>query len=158
MSTYRKLHLFQEEKRWFSPGDRPFEVITIDDARIGIMICFDWIFPEACRTLALRGADIICHPANLVLPLCPDAMVTRCIENRVFAVTADRTGTETRGDRSLRYIGRSQVINPAGKRLLVSGEEAEELMEIEIDHLGARNKSILSLNDLFGDRRPEMYG
>ncbi len=40
-------------------------------------------------------------------------------------------------------------MSPAGKRLLVSGEEAEELMEIEIDHLGARNKSILSLIVIF---------
>jgi len=49
-------------------------------------------------------------------------------------------------------------VSPVGERLITSGEEAEELREIEIDHLAARNKSILSLNNLFSDRRPEMYG
>jgi predicted amidohydrolase len=47
-----------------------------------MMVCFDWFFPESARTLALRGAQIIAHPANLVLPYCQTAMVTRCLETR----------------------------------------------------------------------------
>src|SRR2546422_6039725 len=46
------------------------------------------------------------HPSNLVLPHCPDSMVTRCLENRVFAVTCNRTGWEERGGKKrLTYIG-----------------------------------------------------
>ena len=52
--------------------------------KIGMMICFDWIFPEVARSLALKGAEIICHPSNLVLPHCPKAMKIRSLENRVF--------------------------------------------------------------------------
>jgi predicted amidohydrolase len=40
------------------------------------MICFDCFFPESARILALKGADIICHPVNLVLPYCREAMIT----------------------------------------------------------------------------------
>ena len=68
----------------------------------------DWFFPEAMRTLALTGADIVAHPSNLVLPYCPDSMPLRCLENRVFAITANRTGTENRKEGpSLRFIGKS---------------------------------------------------
>jgi len=72
--------------------------------RVGMMVCFDWAFPEVARALALKGADLIGHPANLVLTYCQQAMVTRCIENLVFAVTANRYGTEERphGELTLR--------------------------------------------------------
>jgi predicted amidohydrolase len=93
---YRKVHLFWEEKMLFDAGDRGFPVFAAAGATVGLMICFDWIFPEAARSLALAGATLICHPSNLVLPHCPDAMITRCLENRVFAVTANRVGAENR--------------------------------------------------------------
>ena len=85
--VYRKAHLFREEKSYFRPGDTPFEVYSIGGARVGIIICFDWIFPEAVRVLSLKGAQIICQPSNLILPYCQDAMVTRAIENRVFVLS-----------------------------------------------------------------------
>ncbi|MGV8124074.1 MAG: nitrilase-related carbon-nitrogen hydrolase [Candidatus Xenobiia bacterium LiM19] len=158
LSTYRKLHLFQDEKDWFSPGNLPFSVIDIGEARIGIMICFDWIFPEAARTLALMGAEIICHPSNLVLPNCPAAMITRSLENRVFSITADRVGEEERGGRKLRYIGTSQIVSPSGEILARSGEEEEAMIEVEITPEKARNKKILQKNDIFLDRRSDYYG
>jgi len=79
IAVYRKTHLFQEEKLWFSSGDTGFRVYRIGGVGIGMMVCFDWFFPESVRSLALAGADIICHPSNLVLPYCPDAMVIRCL-------------------------------------------------------------------------------
>ncbi len=157
LSTYRKLHLFQDEKDWFSPGDLPFSVFDIGEAKIGIMICFDWIFPEAARSLALMGAELICHPANLVLPHCPDAMITRSLENRIFSITADRVGTEERNGKKLRYIGKSQIVSPSGEILVRSGEEEEVVTEHEIIPEKARDKGILLKNDLFLDRRPEFY-
>jgi 5-aminopentanamidase len=158
LMTYRKLHLFQDEKDWFAEGNLPFRVITLGDATLGMMICFDWIFPEACRTLALLGAEIICHPSNLVLPLCPTAMVTRCIENRVFAITANRTGFEERGEKRLSYIGQSQIVDPSGKVLVSSGSEETAMCEVEIEPGLARNKKILERNHIFYDRRPAFYG
>ena len=71
IGCYRKTHLFFEETIFFTPGDTGFHVWDIGVAKVGVMICFDWFYPEAARTLALQGADIIAHPSNLVLPHCP---------------------------------------------------------------------------------------
>ena len=122
-----------------------------------MMICFDWIFPEIARTLALKGADILCHSTNLVLPFCQDAMVTRCIENRVFALTANRVGTERRAGQELTFTGRSQVVTPRGEILTRADVVGEGVFIIEIDPLLARNKAITDVNDVLGDRRPELY-
>ena len=158
VGKYRKIHLFLEEKRWFQPGDLGFPVWEALGIRIGMMICFDWIFPEAARTLALNGADIICHPANLVLPFCQDAMITRSIENRVFSVTANRVGSEKRGSRDrLSFTGGSQVVGPAGKRLLHLDKAEETIQIVQLDPLLARKKCITSKNDIFKDRRPAFY-
>jgi len=156
IGTYRKIHLFWKEKTWFAPGNRPFQVWDIGMARIGIMICFDWIFPESARALALQGADILCHPANLVLPYGPDAMVTRSLENRIFSITANRIGYEERGGKKLTFIGKSQVIGTKGE-ILLRMEEEEKIKTVEIDPALARNKKIIEANDLFQDRRPELY-
>jgi len=158
IGRYRKTHLFFEENLWFSPGDSGFRVWDTPVGRIGIMICFDWFFPESARTLALQGADLIAHPSNLVLPYCPDSMPTRCLENRVFAVTADRTGKEQRGGKeSLEFIGTSEIVSPSGKVLFRAGRQTEELGIVEIDVTEARNKELNRFNSLFRDRRKDFY-
>ncbi len=158
VGVYRKAHLFFEETLFFRPGDSGFQVWDIGPARIGVMICFDWYYPESARTLALKGADILCHPSNLVLPHCPDAMVTRCLENRVFAVTANRIGTEQRGGKPpLTFIGSSEVVSPRGKILQRAVRDHDELAVVEIDPAEARNKQLNPYNDLLGGRRPEQY-
>jgi len=158
IAVYRKVHLFSEETLWFDPGDREPAVHDIGSCRLGIMICFDWLFPEAARTLALKGAEVLAHPANLVLPYCQDAMVTRCLENRVFAVTANRTGADVRGGRELRFTGKSQITAPDGSILRRAEEAAEEAGVVEIDPTLARNKAINPFNDALQSRRPEFYG
>jgi predicted amidohydrolase len=155
---YRKTHLFFEEKLYFSPGDTGFKVWDTKIGRIGIMICFDWFFPESMRSLALLGTDIIAHPSNLVLPYCPQAMPVRCLENRVYAITANRIGEENRKDgQSLRFIGQSQIVSPEGKILIRALQDDEDLLIAEFDPETARNKSLNSFNNIFDDRRPEMY-
>lgn len=154
---YRKIHLFDREKDLFTPGDHGFTVITVNGVRLGLMICFDWIFPETARILALMGAEVICHPANLVLPHCPQAMITRCIENRVFAITANRVGAEARAGENLKFIGTSQVINPRGEVLVRAGED-EIIQIIDIDPTLADDKMITRTNHVILDRRPAVYG
>ena len=122
------------------------------------MICFDWRFPETARSLALQGAEIIAHPSNLVLPHCPQAMITRCLENRVFAITADRVGDESRVPKEfLQFIGQSQVVDPDGKILVRASETEEEVCIVEIDLEKAREKFLNPKNDIFKDRRPDLY-
>jgi predicted amidohydrolase len=158
IGVYRKTHLFFEEKLYFSPGDTGFKVWDTKVGRIGIMICFDWFFPEAMRALALMGADIITHPSNLVLPYCPAAMPIRCLENRVFAVTANRVGEENRkAGQSLRFIGQSQITSPEGKIVMRAPEYDEALLIAEINPEISRNKNLNPLNNIFDDRRPDMY-
>jgi predicted amidohydrolase len=158
LGTYRKIHLFWREKDWFAPGNQPYQVWDIGKARVGLMICFDWIYPEAARTLALKGADILCHPANLVLPHCPDAMVTRSLENRVFSITANRTGAESRGGGpNLKFIGKSQTIGPKGEVIFRMDDQETGVRLVDIDPKAARNKCIIQTNDLFRDRKPEYY-
>jgi predicted amidohydrolase len=153
VQVYRKVHLFSGEKKFFSPGNLGFRVFPWKGARIGVMVCFDWFFPEAARTLALKGADLIAHPANLVLPYCPEAMRTRCLENRVFAVTCNRVGRE----RGLRYIGQSQIVDPWGKILSRASGTLEASAAVSVDLRLARSKRLNAANDLFSDRRPSVY-
>jgi predicted amidohydrolase len=158
MGVYRKTHLFFEEKLWFSPGDTGFRVWKTFIGNIGLMVCFDWFFPESARTLALKGADVIAHPSNLVLPYCPEAMITRCLENRVFAVTANRIGKEERGGKeALEFIGTSEIVSPKGKVLYRASRDGEEMGMAEIDVTEARDKDLNQYNNLFEDRRPELY-
>ncbi len=158
IGCYRKTHLFFEETLFFTPGDTGFQVWNIGPAKIGVMICFDWYYPEAARTLALKGAEIICHPSNLVLPNCPDSMPVRCLENRVFAVTCNRTGSEARGGKDpLTFIGNSEVVAPRGAILHRAPRDREEFYIVEIDPADAQNKALTPYNDLLRDRRESLY-
>jgi len=157
VACYRKAHLFNEEKLWFAPGDTPLPVIDVGLAKIGVMICFDWYFPEAARSLALKGAQIICHPSNLVLPYCPDSMPTRALENRVFTVTCNRIGSDDRGDRKLDFIGQSEIVTPKATILRRAPADEEELFITEIDPAEALDKNVTPRNHAFADRRTDLY-
>ncbi len=157
IGVYRKVHLYFREKLFFEPGDLGFAVFQTPLARIGMMVCFDWIFPESARTLALKGADIIAHPANLVLPYCQAAMVTRCLENGVFVATANRVGKENRGGFSFTYTGGSQVVSPKGEVLLRLSDSATDRGVISVNPDASGNKRLNEFNDLFEDRRSGFY-
>jgi len=158
LARYRKIHLFYEEKLNFAPGNLPFGVVDIGCAKVGMMVCFDHLFPEAARSLALQGADIIAHPANLVLPdLAQRTMSIRALENGVYTATANRVGTEARADEPLTYTGQSQVIAPNGEALVRLCQDQVEVAVVEVDVTKARNKAITNHNDKLGDRRPNLY-
>ena len=154
---YRKLHLFNEEKNWFDPGDIQLQVNEVRETKIGIMICFDWIFPETMRILSIQGADIICHPSNLVLDYCQQAMLSRTIENMVFAITTNRYGEDKRPHGSLKFTGKSQIVAPKGILIHRAKSQQEELFITKIDPQLARDKNITPLNQIVTDRRPEFY-
>jgi predicted amidohydrolase len=157
LHTYRKLHLFDTEKEYFDPGNTALDTIELRGVRIGIMVCFDWAFPEVARVLALKGADLLCHPSNLVLTHCQQTMISRCIENSVFAVTANRYGSDIRPGGSLTFTGQSQLVTPEGEVIYRARPEGEDLFIAEIDVSKARDKSMTKRNNLFEDRRPEYY-
>ncbi|MCD4651778.1 MAG: beta-ureidopropionase, partial [Candidatus Cloacimonetes bacterium] len=156
--VYRKTHLFDSEKLLFEPGNTGFFVEKdTSGISLGMMICFDWIFPESARTLALKGAQVICHPVNLVLPWCQEAMKTRCVENLVFAITANRTGTECVGGKTLTFTGQSQITSARGEILYRAGKDTEELHILEINPEDALEKHVTDRNHVLQDRREEFY-
>jgi predicted amidohydrolase len=157
IGNYRKVHLYSNEKNLFKPGSKGFSIVEWKHVKIGIMICFDWIFPEAARTLALAGAQIIAHPANLVLPFCQDAMITRSIENQVFTITANRIGNEKLENDSLKFTGGSQMTSPSGNVLFRARANRPTVHVEEILPEKALDKSISNENNLFNDRRSNMY-
>jgi predicted amidohydrolase len=121
------------------------------------MICFDWQFPESARSLALRGAQIICHPSNLVLPWCQEAMKTRSLENRVFSITSNRTGTEINGEYKQYFTGKSQILGTKGEILIRMNDTEEGIYSVVIDPELASDKKVSEVNSVFADRRPSMY-
>jgi predicted amidohydrolase len=157
-NIYRKKHLYHYEKKLFNVAHDPFKPFTVKGCvKLGLLICFDWIFPEAMRTLSLSGAHIICHSANLVLSYCQDAMVTRALENRLFIITANRTGIEQRGRFTHHFTGMSQIVSPEGRILSKAGEREEILSIVRINPRTAENKRITPLNDIARDRRKALY-
>lgn len=156
--SYRKVHLFGFEPEVFDPGPGPFPVVEHRGLRVGVMICFDWRFPEAARTLALAGADVLAHPSNLVTTLGPAAMTTRAVENGVYAVTAGRVGEEHRPPRpALRFTGGTQVVGPRGELLARAPDDAPAVVAATVDPARARDKRLSFGNDLFTARRPDTY-
>lgn len=155
---YRKIHLFFEEKIWFTPGDLGFIVKPAKaGVMVGQMVCFDWIFPESARSLNLKGTQIIAHPANLVLPWCQQAMITRSLENRVFSVTANRIGTEKSGDKEFKFTGISQILSTTGDILARTNEIEAGIHTAVVDPEEALNKDVTAYNNVITDRRAEYY-
>lgn len=159
LGRYRKLHLFMNEKDFFQPGDEGLPVFDLalgsESWGVGMLVCFDWLFPEAWRLLALKQADIICHPSNLVLPgLAQRAVPVHAVINRVYVATANRIGTEG----NLTFTGMSTIASPQGNVLVQAGEDTEKVLRVDADLALARDKNITPRNHVFSDRRLDVYG
>ncbi len=156
IDTYKKIHLFNKEKKWFNRGQKKPKVYNINGINIGVMICFDWLFPEISRGMALKGMQVLAHPSNLVLPYCQNAMITRSIENKIFSVTCNRIGSEIRGKNKNKFTGQSQITDPNGNILDKASNEVK-LSIVNIDEKKANNKQINNHNNIFDDRQTYLY-
>jgi 5-aminopentanamidase len=156
-ALYRKVHLFEREQEWFRAGDLPFSVHRVGPAKVGLLICFDWRFPEAARVLALQGADVIAHPSNLVFPDAQRIMVIRAFENRVFVVTANRTGADDRPAGRVTFTGRSQIVDPRERVLARASARETCARAADCDLALARDKALTSITHLFTSRKPALY-
>ncbi|MCX8059077.1 MAG: nitrilase [Spirochaetes bacterium] len=159
INIYRKTHLFSREKLFFEKGNTGFNVFEYKKVKIGMMICFDWYFPEAARTLAIKGAQVILHPSNLVLPYCQRALFTRALENKVFIACCNRIGKEKENQNNiiLKFSGRSTLVSPDGKYLLYLPKNRESIKCYDINPEQALDKNITKLNNFLEDRRPNYY-
>jgi predicted amidohydrolase len=161
IGVYRKTHLpFLGVDRFVVAGDE-LPLFETPLGLIGIEICYDLRFPEATRTLALGGADLVAHPTNFpVAARLQTEFITRAraAENRVYLLTANRIGKERWGE----FCGWSQIVDPYGDRLAEAAADEEALLIADIDVERARDKDYVIPGEyelyLFGHRRPELYG
>jgi len=158
---YRKTHLWDREKLLYEPG-RELPVFDTPLGRIGLLICYDAWFPEAARTLALKGAQILCVPSNAPDDWVPQhqrrgdltMLDVHCIAaanaNRVFVAAANRIGDG--------YLGRSCVTDVTGGVLALAGTSEEGLLHTEIDlERARREKQLTDASHAFDDRNPAVY-
>lgn len=166
LATYRKLHLFYDEKSWFAPGSE-LPVVETPIGRIGLIICFDLWFPEAARALALAGAEIIAVPTNWVASFkatvwddrgyCQGdyiAMATAA-QNGVVVACADRVGVE----RGVTFLGASIIVGADGWPVAgPASRDREELLvgDVDLDDV-ERARRRTPRNHLLTDRRPDAY-
>jgi predicted amidohydrolase len=153
IGKYRKMHLFMNEWDFFEKGNLGLPVFNIGHCRIGMLVCFDWIFPEVWRILAIKGADIICHPSNLVLPYAQQAVPVHGLINRTYNITANRIGVE----RGITFTGQSIISDPLGRTLRMASPDTEEIAVVQLDLTLARNKMVTPRNHAFNDRLPSEY-
>ena len=167
LGVYRKAHLFNDEKSFFSPGDSGFLVFDIGLCRLGALICYDLWFPEAARVLTLRGAEVVAVPTNWVANFRSPAVDGRgwtmgdyasvgvATQNQVFVVAADRIGSE----RGVDFVGCSCAVAPNGAMLAGPAAAAgEQLLVAELNlEWVARARQRTPRNHTLEDRRPELY-
>ncbi|KOV53226.1 carbon-nitrogen hydrolase [Streptomyces sp. AS58] len=163
-AVYRKAHLFGTEKDVFTPGDAPPAVVDIPSVgRIGVMVCYDLEFPEWVRMAALAGTELLCAPVNW--PLFPRPEGERPSEvvrvqanaavNRMYVAACDRVGDE----RGVTWTGGSVITDPDGFPLAGHRPSDDpELLIATCDLAEARNKRLGTHNDVFTDRRTDLYG
>jgi predicted amidohydrolase len=162
VGKHRKVHLpCVGIDRFVEHGDIPFAVYDTMAGRIGMGICYDGIFPEHARVLALQGADLVVLPTNWPKGTqgTPKYVVpTRAIENHIFYAAVNRVGEE----RGITFFGRSRIAYWFG--ILADGKPNEEdILYAEIEPATAREKRLIAAPgemeiDVIHDRRPDFYG
>jgi predicted amidohydrolase len=153
VGKYRKVHLFMNEKSIFEPGNLGFPVFDVNGFKMGMLICFDYLFAEAWRIMTLKGAEIIAHPSNLITENALRVVPAQAVMNRIFIITANRTGTE----RDITFNGNSFAVDPSGNIINRASGDADEILSFEIEIDKARDKFITPLNHVLEDRFPEKY-
>jgi omega-amidase len=151
---YRKVHLFAQEKRWFHPGSS-YPVFETRLGRVGIFVCWDTLFPEPARILALKGADFLVVPTNWEKPYDHDwelAASARALDNTLHVIGANRFGR----DRDYDFFGKSRIIDPQGAVLTSLDEEVEGYVAATID-TDETKRLRREYYTLLNDRRPETY-
>ncbi len=163
VGIYRKIHLpFLGVDRFVTPGRESMKVYQVGDLRVGMHICYDASFPEATRTLALQGADLVILPTNwppgadTFAEYLPNA---RALENHIYFLAVNRVGEE----RGFRFIGTSKFCLPTGRSPVCGGADEECVVGGTVQPHIARNKRLVRvpgkhLIDRMADRRPEHYG
>jgi len=160
LAVYRKTHLWDREKLFFTPGPDLPPVVQTRVGALAVLICYDLEFPELPRAVALAGAELIVVPTNW--PLVPRPPQERAPEviiamaaarvNHVGIACCDRTGAE----RGQEWTEATTIVDENGWVIATAGTGAGTA-SADLDLALARDKTLTLLGDAFGDRRPELY-
>ncbi len=159
IGVYRKMHVpdlpLYREQFYFSPGDSGFPVFETSQGRIGIQICWDNLFPEGARILALKGAEIIFSPTAASLNTHSHwerAVTTNAFANNLFIFRVNRVGQEE----GISFYGRSFCADPWGEMAseLAGPKEAIVIADIDL----AERKTASETWGFLKHRRPAEYG
>ena len=159
IGDYRKAHLWGAEAALFERGPNAGTIFDTPLGRLGVAICYDNEFPEVPRRLALAGAEILALPVNWPLIARPDGehppetiqAMAAARSSRLATVIADRSGVE----RGVAWTGGTAVIDEDGWVAALPDESGSAVATLTLRAAG--DKSLPPYNDLFGDRRPELY-
>jgi len=157
VGQHRKVQLFgAADRAAFSAGEAFSPVFMLCGWRAALLICYDLEFPEAMRTAALAGAELVLVPtANMVgfdaVPL--TLLPARAYENQCFVAYANCCGREGEGAAALAYGGLSGVAAPDA-RLLAQAGRGEAWLLADLDPADPARR----LNSYLADRLPALYG
>ncbi|MGB5286082.1 MAG: N-carbamoylputrescine amidase [Polyangiales bacterium] len=165
LGLYRKSHIPDgpgyEEKFYFRPGDTGFRVWETRHGCIGVGICWDQWFPEAARSMALQGAELLLYPTAIGSePGAPDedsqapwrrVMLGHAVANAMPVAAANRIGTEA----ALTFYGSSFVCDQRGELRAELGRDEEGVAVASFDRDALRRYR--ANWGFFRDRRPELY-
>ncbi|GAF37412.1 carbon-nitrogen hydrolase family protein [Lentilactobacillus farraginis] len=154
VGVYRKVHLFDTEQRYFTPG-KNYPVFETKIGTIGMMICYDTFFPEAARILALKHADLLTVSTNWERPRIHDwelCVRARALDNIIPIVAANRIGF----DRQLDFFGHSKAIDPLGNVIASLDHERSGYLQATIDYDQTRRLRN-GYYSIYQDARPETY-
>ena len=164
LGTYRKLHLWADEKRFFVPGNLGLPIFDTAIGKLGVAICYDGWFPEVYRLFAMRNVDIVAVPTNWV-PMpgqTPDGpamahslTMAGAHSNGLVIVCADRIGIE----RGQPFVGRSLIAGSQGWLLAgPASVDQEEILIASVDVEAARRgRQLNAFNHVMHDRRGDLY-
>lgn len=164
IGRYRKLHLWNDEKRFFEPGDLGVPVFDTAFGRVAMAICYDGWFPEVYRLAAAQRADIVCVPTNWVpMPgqrddqpaIATVLAMAAAHSNGLMIACADRVGVE----RGQPFLGQSLIVGGNGMPLAgPASREQEDILYAPIDLEGIRaGRALGPRNHVLNDRRTDVY-
>ena len=169
LGKYRKSHIPDgpgyQEKFYFNPGDTGFKVWNTKYAKIGVGICWDQWFPEAARSMVLKGAELLLYPTAIggepeddgfdSSDMWQRAMIGHSASNQIPVIASNRIGTEKGIDIENYFYGRSFVTNHVGDKIAEGSRDKEEVLIGKINLSEA--ETLRNVWGIFRDRRPELY-
>jgi predicted amidohydrolase len=161
VGEYRKIHLPGEERLAFRPGFR-LPVFETSFGHVGVLVGWDLAFPEAARSLALDGADLLCvcaswtHTPALDQEAGMDEWRTyvhaRALENSLYVAASNRIGEEY----TYRFFGDSRIVGPRGETYVYIDAEVEDAYAVASIDLDAVRKTREELQ-ILQCRQPQAY-